>query len=184
MKVLVTDAEYTALDIEADVLTTAGHQMVTASCRTPGDVIEAARGADALLVQYAPITAEVLSALPQLRLVSRYGVGVDGVDTTAASERGAWVCNVPDYGTEEVALHAVGMLHLPLTDATRGLIGADLLGRMPTGSYLVNTARGGLVALDAVVDARKLASLPGLLSTCCPTNRHQRIIRCSPTHAR
>jgi phosphoglycerate dehydrogenase-like enzyme len=162
MKVLVTDAEYTALDIEADVLTTAGHQMVTASCRRPGDVIEAARGADALLVQYAPITAEVLSALPQLRLVSRYGVGVDGVDTTAASEHGVWVCNVPDYGTEEVALHAVGMLHLPLTDATRGLIGADLLGRMPTGSYLVNTARGGLVDLDAVVDALEAGQLAGV----------------------
>jgi len=88
MKVLVTDAEYTSLDIEADVLTAAGHQLVTASCRTPADVIEAATGADALLVQYAPITAEVLQALPQLRLVSRYGVGVDVVDTAAASEGG------------------------------------------------------------------------------------------------
>src|SRR5829696_2028890 len=103
MKVLVTDAEYTSLDIEADVLTAAGHQLVTASCRTPADVIEAATGADALLVQYAPITAEVLQALPHLRLVSRYGVGVDIVDTAAASESGVWVCNVPDYGTEEVA---------------------------------------------------------------------------------
>ena len=253
MKVLVTDAEYTSLDIEAHVLTAAGHQLVTASCRTPTDVIEAAIGADALLVQYAPITAEVLQALPQLRLVSRYGVGVDVVDTAAASERGVWVCNVPDYGTEEVALHAVAMLlalmrniaghdrevragrwdyqlggplrrpsfltlgvvglgrigrmtaeragpwfgavvgydpylpddawpndierldgpdlfarssavtlHLPLTDTTREFVGRDLLARMPPGSYLVNTARGGLVDLDAVLDALEDGHLAGV----------------------
>ena len=77
MKVLVTDAEYTSLDIEAEVLETAGHELVTASCRTPAEVIEAGAGVDAFLVQYAPITADVFEALPQLRLVSRYGVVSD-----------------------------------------------------------------------------------------------------------
>ena len=67
-------------------------------------------GFDALLVQFAPITAEVFEALPQLRLLSRYGVGVDVVDTEAARDHGVWVCNVPDYGTTEVAMHAVAML--------------------------------------------------------------------------
>jgi D-3-phosphoglycerate dehydrogenase / 2-oxoglutarate reductase len=110
MKVLVTDADYSSLDIEADVLVAAGHELVVASCRTAEDVIEAAAGVDALLVQYAPITADVFEALPQLKLVSRYGVGVDVVDTEAARDHGVWVCNVPDYGTTEVALHAVAML--------------------------------------------------------------------------
>ena len=73
-----------------------------ASCRTPEEVIEAGAGVDAFLVQYAPITADVFEALPQLRLVSRYGVGVDAVDTDAAARHGVWVCNVPDYGTVEV----------------------------------------------------------------------------------
>src|SRR5215207_8842919 len=98
MKVLVTDAQYSSLDIEAEVLVAAGHELVTASCRTPQEVIEAAAGVDALLVQNAPITADVLEALPQLGLVSRYGVGVDDVDTEAARDHGVWVCNVPDYG--------------------------------------------------------------------------------------
>jgi D-3-phosphoglycerate dehydrogenase len=110
MRVVVTDAEYPSLDIESDVLSAAGHELVRARCRTAEEVITAARGADAVLVQYAPITADVLAALPQLRLVSRYGVGVDGVDLDAARARGVWVCNVPDYGTVEVALHAVAML--------------------------------------------------------------------------
>jgi len=253
MKVLVTDAEYESLDLEAEVLAAAGHELVTASCRTPEEVIEAGAGVDAFLVQYAPITAEVFEALPQLRLVSRYGVGVDGVDTEAARHHGVWVCNVPDYGTTEVALHAVAMLlallrnvaghdrevraghwdyhlggqlrrpssltlgvvglgrigrmtaeraapwfgaavgydpylpenawpdwlerldltdlfvrssaitlHLPLTESTSGLVGTDLLGRMPIGSYLVNTARGGLVDLDAVFEALDSGQLAGV----------------------
>ena len=99
MKVLVTDAEYTSLDLERGILEAAGHELAVASCRTPEEVVQAATGASALLVQYAPITAEVLESLPQLRLVSRYGVGVDVVDLDVARRRGVWVCNVPDYGT-------------------------------------------------------------------------------------
>ena len=99
----------------------AGLELVTASCRTPQQVIEAAARVDALLVQSAPITADVFDALPQLRLVSRYGVGVDVVDTDAARDHGVWVCNVPDYGTAEVALHAVAMLLALL----RNVVGHD-----------------------------------------------------------
>ncbi|SNR25407.1 NAD(P)-dependent oxidoreductase [Blastococcus mobilis] len=53
-------------------------------------------------------------------------------------------------------------LHLPLTRETHGLVGADLLARMPTASYLVNTARGGLVELDAVLRALEEGVLAGV----------------------
>ena len=95
MKALVTDAEYSSLDIEAGVLAAAGHELRVAACKTAEDVIEAGAGVDAMLVQYAPITAAVFEALPQLRLVSRYGVGVDAVDTEAAQRHRVfkpWQC--------------------------------------------------------------------------------------------
>jgi D-3-phosphoglycerate dehydrogenase / 2-oxoglutarate reductase len=44
-------------------------------------------------------------------------------------------------------------IHARLTDETRAMIGADQIARMPEGSVLVNTARGGLLDYDALCDA-------------------------------
>ncbi len=52
-------------------------------------------------------------------------------------------------------------LHCPLTDETRHLIDAAALARMPRGSYLVNTSRGGVVDLTAVPDAVRSGRLAG-----------------------
>lgn len=122
MKVLITDAEYPNIDeLERPILEGAGFEVELAQCRTPVQVIEAGRGASALVVEYAPITREVLEALPKVRIISRTGVGVDNIDLEAARERGVWVANVPDYGVGEVATHALGMVlslmrHLPFYD--------------------------------------------------------------------
>jgi phosphoglycerate dehydrogenase-like enzyme len=55
------------------------------------------------------LTRKSLSQLRRARLIVRKGVGVDNVDIIAAREWGIPVCNVPDYGTEEVADHALAM---------------------------------------------------------------------------
>jgi D-3-phosphoglycerate dehydrogenase / 2-oxoglutarate reductase len=49
-----------------------------------------------------------------------------------------------------------------LTEETHELVGFDLLERMPPGSYLVNTSRGGLVDLDALLDALESGRLAGV----------------------
>ncbi|MEV6926691.1 C-terminal binding protein [Dactylosporangium sp. NPDC051485] len=109
MRIVITDCDHATVDIEEQLAAEHGAELVLARCRTAADVIAAGAGADALVVQYAPIDATVLDALPTVRAVSRYGVGVDTVDVDAASARGVAVCNVPGYADEEVAQHAVAL---------------------------------------------------------------------------
>src|SRR3712207_5998942 len=116
-----SDLEYPNIDIERAVLEDAGLHVELAHCHTAEDVIHAGHGAQVLVSQYAPITRAVLEQLPDVRLVCRYGVGVDTIDLDAATERGVWVAHVPDYGVEEVASHALAMAlalvrHLPWYD--------------------------------------------------------------------
>jgi C-terminal binding protein len=70
----------------------------------------AASDADVFLVQDIRLTARVIDQLERCRCIVRTGVGIDNIDLRAAGERGIVVCNVPDYGTEEVADHALLLL--------------------------------------------------------------------------
>jgi D-3-phosphoglycerate dehydrogenase len=62
------------------------------------------------LVSWEPVTADDLARLPALRVVATYSVGFDHIDVQAATERGVWVCHVPDYCVEEMADHALALL--------------------------------------------------------------------------
>lgn len=75
------------------------------------DVARRAAGADVLLVFHeVRLTERSLAQLPRCKGVIRCGVGFDNIDLAAAGSRGIVVCNVPDYGTEEVADHALLLL--------------------------------------------------------------------------
>lgn len=108
--VFVTDCDHPSLEIERRVAGAAGLGLELRQCRTAEEVASACRDADGLIVQYAPITRAVLAALPRCRVVVRYGVGTDTVDVDAATDHGVAVCNVPDYGVEEVSDHALALL--------------------------------------------------------------------------
>ena len=109
-RVVVTDYDYVSFDEERAVLGPTGAELVLEHARTEEELIAACRGADALLVQYGRMTARVIDSLDRCRGIVRYGVGVDQVDIPAATRRGIWVCNVPDYGTDEVSDHAVTLI--------------------------------------------------------------------------
>ena len=109
MRIVVTECDHDAFDAEREVARGSGVEFVIAQSRNCDELIANATGAAGILVQYASITSEVMDALPGLRVIGRYGVGVDSVDVDAATERGIAVCNVPDYGTESVSDHAIGL---------------------------------------------------------------------------
>jgi len=212
---------------------------------------------DAMIVFHEiRITRHTLERLKHCRLIVRAGVGVDNVDIAFARECGIPVANVPDYGSEEVADTAIGMMlalargihiynsslragqgtwdyrvaaplvrlrgsgfgtiglgrigtasalrakvlgmdvayydpykpdgydrslgirrvetleellrrslvvsvHCPLTDETRHMVDRQALSLMPPGSYLINTARGGIVDPEALLDALVNGPLAG-----------------------
>jgi D-3-phosphoglycerate dehydrogenase/C-terminal binding protein len=213
--------------------------------------------ADALLVYHVlALSRRTIDRLTNCRVIVRCGVGFDNIDHAAARGRGIPVCNVPDYGTEEVADSAIGMtlaltrgiarfntrlqaglgtwsyepaaplhrlrgqgfgvvgvgrigtatamrakalgmdvsfhdpyvkdgtdkalgvrraetldellgrsrvlsLHCPLTPETDRLIGEAALAKLPRGSYLVNTGRGGVVDSKSVLGAIESGQLAG-----------------------
>jgi len=67
--------------------------------------------ADALLVFHTvTISGASIRRLKKCRGIVRCGVGVDNVDLAAAGGKGIYVCNVPDYGVDEVADHAMALM--------------------------------------------------------------------------
>lgn len=208
--------------------------------------------ADAVISSQTIIDDDLMDAMPNCRVISRTGIGVDYVNLDAATERGILVTNVPDYCIPEVSDHALALmlalqrqvipyhegvtegrweravytthriegqtlglvafgniarefgrkarglgmevathdpylddefireydadpigfeelldrsdvlsLHTPLTDETKGMIGAMELERMKESALLINTARGGLIDGSALVEALDRGEIRG-----------------------
>jgi phosphoglycerate dehydrogenase-like enzyme len=245
-----------AATVECGVLNTIAEVRtvpVDFNAQIPAEALEA----DAIILWHGPLVdAKVIAQLKRCRVIVRNGVGFDTVDIKAAAARGLPVCNVPDYGTEEVADHAIALtlalcrqlfpldaeakqlgwkislpiahkmrrlrtltfgvvglgaigtaaalrakalgfrvlfydpyqprgtrkalgiervgtldellqasdvvsVHCPLTDETRGFIGAREIALMKPASYLVNTARGDIVQKAPLFAALREGRLAG-----------------------
>lgn len=220
---------------------------------------------DGLMIMRHAVSAADIARFPRLRAIVRMGVGYDRIDREAAARRNVLVCNVPDYGTTEVADHAMALvlalrrgvvfyhermratppapwgavkndlirrlgvqnfgviglgrigtavalrakafgfrvsfydpylpngaelalgigraarleellrasdtvsIHTPLTRETRGLIGAEQLSLLPPGAVLVNTARGPIVDVDALLALLRSGHIAGAALDVLPT---------------
>jgi D-3-phosphoglycerate dehydrogenase len=118
---VITDSDFGDLTIESELLQPA-FEVRHVGARTEDEIVDRAADAVALLVQWAPVSRKVLTSLPQLKVVVRYGIGLDNVDLKAAKARGVVVRNVDDYCLDEVASHAAAAIaaanrRLPLYNA-------------------------------------------------------------------
>jgi phosphoglycerate dehydrogenase-like enzyme len=106
-----------------------------------------------------PLTAKGITRLQNCSAIIRNGVGFDSVDVAAARERGIAVCNVPDYGTEEVADHAIALAMalcrqiMPL-DAEAKQLGWNI--RVTSKLRRLSTLTFGIVGLGRIGTATAL----------------------------
>lgn len=114
MKILVaTEKPFAKAAVEAiaKVVKEAGMELALLEKYTEkAQLLEAVADADALIVRSDKVTAEVMAAAPQLKIVVRAGAGYDNVDCAAASERGIVVMNTPGQNANAVAELALGLM--------------------------------------------------------------------------
>lgn len=260
-KVVIAHANQSGAPIEREILEAAGAEVVAALAPDLRDSLAVLRDVDALMVGLHQVTAELLDEMPRLRIVCRVGTGVDAIDIPAATARGVWVTNVPDYSIDEVSTHAISLvlaqarrlfphreaarggnwrylgetpirrlagqtlgilglgrigrasarkgsglglnviaydpyvedavfaevgarrvdfatllresdfltLHVPLTVETRQIIDAATLAQMKATAYLVNTARGEVIDIPALVEAVREGRIAGAAIDVLPT---------------
>lgn len=171
---VVIGVAFSDVSIEQEAAAPWGVSVERREVSEPQAIAAAVGDAAGLLVQYMQVDAATIEACESLRVIGRYGVGLDNIDVEAAERRGVAVVNVPDYAVEEVATHALALtlaawrkLALadslvrrgrwaewetlapiaPLSDATLGLIGVGRIG-------------GALASLAAPIFGRVVAHDP------------------------
>src|SRR6202163_350504 len=108
--VAVADSVFPNLDPAREVLSKIGAELRLSESPKPDAIVETARHADAVLVTYAKITAEMIRQMTRCRIIARFGIGVDNVDIPAATKAGIVVTRVPDYCIDEVSDHTMALL--------------------------------------------------------------------------
>ena len=109
-KVVITDCDHGSIEEEKKEFGRIGVELILAQVKEEEDLIRTCKDADGLINQYALLTRRVLERLPNCKVVSRYGVGVDPVDVKAATDLGIIVANVPDYCMDEVSNQTISMI--------------------------------------------------------------------------
>ena len=145
---LLTDTFWEGTRIEDKVLGGAGIEYKIAPSGDEATLVEMARDCDAILTVFAKTTAAVIQSPADLRVVARYGVGVDNIDVAAATARGVPVTYIPDYCTEEVACHALAMLlslNRALPNTHRGLIGGGFGVELAKPVWRLSGLRLGII---------------------------------------
>lgn len=164
--VLLTDYAWPDDAIERSIVEAAGMRLIAGPAAPSSakdiEALVVAHQPAGILTCWAEVSADAIAASKALKIVARLGVGLDNISVTAATARGVWVTNVPDYCVEEVSDHAVGFA----LAWTRGLVHFDRevrAGRWAPASANLRrlaTQTCGIVGFGRIgrATARKLAA--------------------------
>jgi len=108
--IAVTDSPFPSLDPAKAALKRLDPEVRMAKSASAEDILAVARDADAILVTYAKLSADLIGQLTRCKAIGRFGLGVDNIDLAAAKEKGIAVNYVPDYCIREVSDHAMALL--------------------------------------------------------------------------
>jgi D-3-phosphoglycerate dehydrogenase / 2-oxoglutarate reductase len=124
-KIVLTDHAWPDVEIERSIAAAAGVELISAQIAsndlTSVEQLVAKHDPVAIMTCWAQVTAVAIARPTKLKVVARLGVGLDNIAIDAATKRGAWVTNVPDYCVEEVSDHAIAMM----LNYTRGISDFD-----------------------------------------------------------
>ena len=166
MKVLVaTQKPFSAAAVAGikDIVLAAGHEFaVLEKYPEQADLVKAVADADALIIRSDKVTAEVLEAARNLKIVVRAGAGFDNVDLAAATAHKVVVMNTPGQNSNAVAELAIAMMifmsRTQFTPATGGEIMGKRLGIQAFGNV------GRLVGAKAKALGMELIALDPFLT--------------------
>ncbi|MHB0935019.1 MAG: C-terminal binding protein [Armatimonadota bacterium] len=138
--------------VERGILAEIDVRVVEIEGATDEEILNAARDADAIMIVSAYLRGPVIEALTRCRVISRLGTGTDKIDITAATAKGIYVVNLPDFCTEEVADHTMALL---LSAARRLPFFAAAMrqGRQPhdlEGMHRLSTQTLGLIGFGRI----------------------------------
>lgn len=153
MKICYLNPNTPDLSIENQPLLGTSIELVACSVRDENEVISFARDADAILTVQTPITAQVAEKLERCKVIVRLGVGYDVIDVDSCQKHGILVCNVPDYGTEEVANHALALLfavHRRILEYDRNVRKGHWGHVLPRPIHRLSALRAGVLGLGRI----------------------------------
>ncbi len=170
MKILVaTDKPFASVAVNQirGVVENGGHQLaLLEKYKTPMELHEAVRDADALIVRSDIIDAAVVAAAPNLKIVVRAGAGYDNLDLEACSAHGIVAMNTPGQNSNAVAELAFGMMLYSARGGFDGKTGSELLGKSlglhafgNVGRCMAKIAHGlgmNVIAFDPFVDSHAM----------------------------
>jgi D-3-phosphoglycerate dehydrogenase len=130
--------------------------------------------ADAIICFRMPVDRRAVEAAPKLKVAVRSGVGYENFDLAAFAEHGIPACNVPDYGSEDVAVHALAMMMalrrriVYFDDVLRQGIWRGWPNALPINRLSLQTA--GVVGLGRIGSefAKRARALFGTVLACDP----------------